>query len=95
MSQHEDHLLNLMTAMQIGYYSNLRYSEGKVLNQKQATDVMRTIAKEAIQKRTLPRAFFMYAKMFMVSTNPLEVIEQALTLYNARTNGESDGTMAE
>ena len=91
-------LHSLMTDMQIGYYMALKYNSetGKVTNQKEAVAVLKQIAKDAIVNKRIPRALFMYAKVFLLSNDPMAVVERAYQVYSQENPEEvaGDGTLA-
>jgi len=96
--EHNLELHSLMTDMQIGYYMALKYNSdtGKPTNQKDAVAVLKNIAKSAIVNKRIPRSLFMYAKVFLVSADPLAVVERAYEVYRAQNPNEvaADGTLA-
>lgn len=95
--EHNLALHSLMTDLQIAYYMSLRYSDdGKVLNQKEAVTTLKSVAKDAIVNKRIPRSLFMYAKVFIVADNPMAVVEQAYAIYGSSNPDEvsADGTVA-
>lgn len=92
-------LHSLMTDMQIGYYMALKYNNetGKPTNVKEAVAVLKQIAKNAIVNKRIPRSLFMYAKVFLLSEDPMAVVERAYQVYcqeNPQEEVAGDGTLA-
>jgi len=95
--EHNLELHSLMTDMQLAYYFNLRYrADGTLQNAREALDAMKSVAKRAITEKRIPRSLFMYAKVFLVSPDPMTVVEKAYQVYSLDNPGEvdADGNLA-
>jgi hypothetical protein len=82
-------MLDLIVTMQIAFYMH-----GGDENFAKANEAMRTVAKNAIKNKRIPRSLYFFASALASPKDVKAFINQTHAMYESENPGESNGTLA-